>query len=241
MRDYGNFYKAVRAVLRLATGRFALTDERSEAEKKGPMVYVSHHQNLVGPVTVLCWYPGFLRPWVYSVFMEKESSYRQYVDFTFTERFGWNQTLAEMAALPASRFAVKLTHSGQGIPVYRQSRAVMDTMKQTVEALKNGENVLLFPDVAYNDDSPEVKNIYDGFLYIEKYYNRETGNHIPFVPIYSDKQKKEIRVGTPILFEGKERFFIEKQAIADKLHTELNRLAAGGEVVPIDPKQAVSP
>lgn len=239
-RDYGSFYKSVRAVVRLMLGRFQLTDGRSEEEKRGPVVYVSHHQNLFGPVSVLCWYPEFVRPWIYSVFMEKEASYRQYVDYTFTERFGWNQTLAELAAWPASRFVARLTRSGQGIPVYRQSRAVVETMKESVAALKNGESVLLFPDVAYNDDSPEVKNIYDGFLYIEKYYFRETGKHIPFVPVYSDKEAKEIRVGTPILFAGEDKFFQEKQEAAEKIQQELNRLAASGETVPVDPEQPAS-
>lgn len=236
-RDYGRFYKGVRAVVRLMLGRFQLKDERNEAERQGPAVYVSHHQNLFGPVSLLSWYPEFVRPWVYSVFMDKEESYRQYVDYTFTERFGWSQTMAELAAWPASRFAVKLTRSGKGIPVYRQSRAVMETMKESVESLKNGEIVVLFPDVAYNDDSPEVKSIYDGFLYIEKYYYRETGKHVPFVPVYSDKETKQIRVGTPIVFAGKDKFFNEKQAVAEKIQQELNRLAASGEAIAADPEQ----
>lgn len=239
-KEYGNFYKTVRSIVRLMLGRFQVKDERREEQKLGPVVYVSHHQNLFGPVSVLCWHPEFMRPWVYSVFMEKESSFRQYVDFTFTERFGWNQRLAELAAWPASRFVVKLTHSGHGIPVYRQSRAIMETMKDSVESLKNGESVILFPDVAYNDDSPEVKSIYDGFLYIEKYYYRETGEHIPFVPIYSDKAEKEIRVGMPILFAGKDTFFNEKQEVAERIQQELNRLAASGKTISVDPEQPAS-
>lgn len=224
-KDYGLFYKAVRGGLRLFMPSFSVWDQRSSIGKeKDAVVYVSHHQNLFGPITILLWVPEFLRTWMYSVFLEFDTCYRQYVDYTFTKRLGWPTFLAKAAAWPAAWFAVTLTNSGRGIPVYRKSRAVINTLKQTVDALVEGESVLIFPDVEYDDKSPEIKEIYDGFLYIEKYYFRKTGEHVSFVPVYADKKEKEIRIGMPILFGDEENFLAEKKAIAAKIQVELNQL-----------------
>lgn len=225
-KDYGWLYKLVRSILRFFGPRFSVWDSRTTVQKEeGPVVYVSHHQNLFGPVVIHMWYPVLMRTWILNVFMGYRTCYRQYVDYTFTKRMGWPRLLAQIAAVPAAWFASALTKSTRGIPVYRQSRLVMETMKKTVEALQQGENILLFPDVQYDDEGAEVKEIYEGFLYVEKYYFKATGKHIPFVPLFADKREEEIRVGEPIFFEGKEKFFTERKQVAEKLQEELNRLA----------------
>ncbi|MDE1549445.1 lysophospholipid acyltransferase family protein [Jeotgalibaca caeni] len=231
--NYGLFYKTIRRLLRMVTPRFSVSNghQMSDAEA---VVYVSHHQNLFGPVSVLVWYPEYVQTWILGVFLKFETCYAQYVDYTFTKRLGWPRWIARVAAYPLAWFASTLTTSGKGIPVYRQSREVMQTMKQTVATLENGESILIFPDVYYDDTSPEVKEIYEGFLYIEKYYYRKTGQHIPFVPMYSDRENKEIRVGAPILFSGTEKFFVEKQQVAGNIQMALNELAKVPEKVPVE-------
>ena len=225
-QDFGIFYKIIRSLLRLITPQFTIKDQRSaEEQAETAIVYVSHHQNLFGPISVLVWYPTFLRTWIYSVFLEFDRCYDQYVDFTLTERLGWSKGLAKIVAWPLAMFAVTLTKSARGIPVYRKSRDVMQTMKKSVEALENNQSILLFPNVDYDDDSPEVKEIYEGFLYIEKYYYQKTGKHVQFVPMYSDKKAKEIRIGTPIQFTGEGLFKDKRKQIAKQIQEELNYLS----------------
>lgn len=232
--DFGRFYKGVRKVLQVCLPRFTLVDFRTTPQKKEPVVYVSHHQNLFGPVTVLMRLPFFVRTWVLSVFMDFELCYHHYLDYTLTRRLNWPRWLAKVCAWPFAKFAVALTQSGRCIPVNRQSRAVIETMKDSVETLKNGESILLFPDVQYDDNSPEVKEIYEGFLYIEKYYYRETGEHVAFVPIYSDRSMREIRIGNVLRFSGKERFFVERKEMVQNIQDELNRLATINHELPAE-------
>lgn len=220
--EYGIFYKFIRGILRLSSKKATIQDFRKN--KEGPVVYVSHHQNMVGPISVLKWYPEFVRTWIFSVFMAYETSYHQYVDYTLTERFGWPRSIAKIVAIPLAWFASTLTRSGRGIPVYRQSRDVLQTMNESVEALENGSSILIFPDVDYSDDSQEMKEIYDGFLYIEKYYYRKTKQHVPFVPIVALNESNEIRVGEPIYFTGRLSFFKEKKVVAEEIQHALNTL-----------------
>lgn len=221
--DYGVFYKFIRGILRLFSRKVTVQDFR--VNKESPVVYVSHHQNMFGPIGVLTWYPEFLKTWVFSVFLDYKSSYQHYVNYTLTKRFGCHPNLAKFVAAPLALFMATLTKSGRTIPVYRQSRQVLQTMDKTVEALENGISVLIFPDVDYSDNGDEVKEIYDGFLYIEKYYYRKMKQHIPFVPIIAVKNTNEIRVGEPIFFAGDDHFFKEKKRVSLNIQQSLNELA----------------
>lgn len=102
----------------------------------------------------------------------------------------------------------------------------MDTFKISVDALLNDEDILIFPDIDYSDDSTETSEIYEGFLHLDKYYYRETKQHLTFMPIYVDSDKREVRSGKSIQFEGGKEFIEERREVAEKIKEELNRLAS---------------
>src|SRR5699024_10144247 len=83
----------------------------------------------------------------------------------------------------------------------------------------------IFPDINYSDDSTETSNIYEGFLHLEKYYYRETKKHLTFVPVYSNKEKREVYSGKAIQFTGNKNFIEERREIAQEIQKELNRLS----------------
>lgn len=225
---YGPFFKGCRWIVRRVYPKY---HTRFIKPIDSPVVYVSHHQNMFGPFITLLWFPESLRCWILHVFMDKKSCYRHYADYTFSERYKWSKGLSKIVAFVASRFIPPLLNSGKGIPVYRGSRQILKTFRESTEALKNGESIVIFPDVEYSDDSPEVKDLYEGFLYIEKYYYRETGKHISFVPLYASKKGKTITVGEPIQFRDDKDFAEEKDYVLKEIQTRLNELAkASGDL-----------
>lgn len=120
----------------------------------------------------------------------------------------------------------KLLKSGRGIPVFRSSRKIIRTFLESVEALKNGESIAIYPDIDYTDNAAGVKGMYEGFLYLEKYFYKATGRHVQFVPLYASKTKRLLVTGTPVFFREGEDFRTEKEVVYEKLHKALNRLAA---------------
>lgn len=229
--DYGNFYKFIRGLLRLSSKRATVrTFPKAVA---GPVVYVSHHRNMYGPVTILKWHPEFVRTWIFSAFMDYRTCYDHYVAYTLTERLGFSKGVAKVVAAPLAWFMTTLTKSARGIPVYRQSRKVIETMQQSVETLEQGTSLLIFPDVDYSDDSAKVKEIYDGFLYIDKYYYRKTNKHIPFVPIVAIKETQSFRVGDPIYFSGEGNFINQRKIVAAEIQQSLNALSKEGSIISI--------
>lgn len=227
-QDYGLFFKIMQRIARFVLPKYCFERPPNQDE---PIVYVAHHQNMIGPISILVWLKYSIRTWVLSEFTDQKAAYQHYIDFTFTKRYGWPRTLAKIVAYPASYLVQWLTDSGRMIPVYRKSRNIIKTMKISHEALLNGDDILIFPDVDYSSQSTETSDIYEGFLHLEKKYVKETSKHLTFVPILSDKENKCVRVGRRIHFTGDRLFIDERKDIANEIREELNRLAMEAETV----------
>jgi len=221
-KDYGLFFKTIQKIARLVLPRYRF---ESSPKNEKPVVYVSHHQNMVGPVSILAWLKYYVRTWALSEFTDQEAAYDHYTNFTFTERYGWPRWLAKIIAWPVSYAVPWLTKSGRMIPVYRGSRDIIKTMYISRDALLEGESIIIFPDIDYSSSSQETSDIYEGFLHLEKYYFRETNEHLTFIPVFSDQSARIVRVGEEIQFKGDKKFINEREEIAQKIQSELNRLA----------------
>jgi len=219
--QYGFLFRFCRFIVRLVYPRYK-TDAKIPTK---PVVYVSHHQNLFGPFIMLLWYSKFFCTWVLNVFFEQKECYNQYVNYTFTKRFKMKPFFAKIIAYPVSFFITKLIQSGRSIPVYRGSRKIMDSIKQSVEALKEGKSIAIFPSVDYSSAVNDESDIYEGFLFLEKYYFKETKEHVTFIPVHVSKNKRQIIHGEPIQFSGNRPFQEERTEIANKIKDQINTLA----------------
>lgn len=220
--EYGTYFKIIQRI-----GRIILPKLRLEhlPEQKEATVYVSHHNNMFGPVSVLCWFPDFIRPWVFSPFLDQEACYNQYVNYTFTERFGLPMWLAKPIAWLASYAVSSLMQSLRSIPVYRQSRKIVHTFRESIATLKDNQAIIIFPNIDYEVESQEVGELYEGFLNLDKYYYKDTGQHIQFVPLYANRETREILHGDALAFNDTVEFKQQRSQMATELAEQLNVLA----------------
>ena len=70
MSDYGRLSRVVRQIVRALIPTYRV---KSDFDVPSPAVFLCRHNNLLGPQTVIAWYPNYLRTWVLHVFMEKRS------------------------------------------------------------------------------------------------------------------------------------------------------------------------
>lgn len=98
---------------------------------------------MAGPLATLCWLPFSVRPWVFHVFTVKKTCYKQFSGYTFSQRFGLPQPLANLLAGIVSGYVSTLMTSTGAIPVYRGSIHIGATFKETVAALRR-ETASLF-------------------------------------------------------------------------------------------------
>jgi len=225
---HGRLYRFARACVRLVSPRYRVVccGGDGPGDDGVPIVFISRHHNLFGPWMTMLWFPGCFRVWVYHAFLNPHTSYRHYVDYTFTKRFGWNRLLAKIVAWPLSYGVAAVLRSARCIPVYRGSKQIVETFRQTVRALQEGYPVFIYPDIEYQDTSAETGALHKGFLQLEKYVYRAMGRHIGFVPVYVSRRKKRILIGDPVYFRNGENFQNEREVVYEKIRDGLNRLAA---------------
>ena len=219
---YGKVFKIARGAVRLVYPKYkvSLPNRRS-----GPIVYVSHHQNFFGPFILMLWLPISVRLWVFHMFFHRETGFEQLYGFTFTKRFGLKPWLAKCLSVPLAAAFSAFYQSARAIPVYRNSKKVIHTFKESVQALKRDEPLLIFPAIDYADDSSGTKDLYSGYLYIEKYYYKATGRHVNFVPLFAGKESKTIWAGEAIQFRESQDFKEELIVVNEKIMAALNDLA----------------
>ena len=193
----GKLFFASRPFIRLVVGRWSVQAPPPE----GPTVFVCSHGDMAGPLATQCWLPFPTRPWVLHVFLSREECRRQYRDYTFTQRFGLPRPAAALLAWAVSGYASALVRSVGAIPVYRGSARLKETFRRTVEALQAGDPVIVFPDVDYTDRSGDMGEIYDGFLLIDRFWQRVSDTPLDFVPLRLDTAARRITAGEAVRFD----------------------------------------
>lgn len=189
-----------------------------------PVVYVVHHQNLRGPILSIAWFRIPVRLWVLSVFTDRRACYQQFYDYTLTQRLGLSKGLAACLAFPLSFCVSGIMRVIRAIPVFRGSRAIVQTFKQSITALINGENLLICPDIDYANKSFHIGEMHDGFLDLERYYFKRMGRHLSYVPLVISKEDQCIYVGNSIYFREEDDFKVEKAKVYERLKQEFSRL-----------------
>lgn len=217
--ERGKLFYVSRFFVRLGIGRWT-ADVPPPA---GPTVYVCSHSNLRGPLATLCWLPFAPRPWVFHMFMQKETCRAQYRDYTFSRRFGMPTPLAAYAAWAASGYVSALMRSLGAIPVHRGTVKIGETFRETTAALQAGESVLIFPDVDYTDGSGGIGEVYDGFLLIERFWRRISDRPLDFVPLRLDLNSRRITAGEAVRFNPSANRKAEMTRVREKLREEINR------------------
>ncbi len=217
---YGNYGKFIIQCLRLLPRNRYQTPPREAFTE--PAVYICRHSDAKGPIASIINIPIEVHPWSFHVFCEVESCRKHYAEYTFHVRFGWSKFKSELVARLGAAPFTALLHSVGAIPVYRNSAKIYNTFKQSVAALKNGESVLIFPDVDYTKTDGDTGDLYDGFVILERMYFKETGKHLPFVTMHISDAKRSVFLGEPVMFEEGIPFKQQQLTVVQKLHDVMN-------------------
>jgi len=199
-----------------------------------PSVFVCNHGFIYGPISAVIYLPTYFRPWVHNVMLSPDTAFREmskslsFLKKALGKRLGgrliWQLTRATCWAL----------NSCNPIPVVRgASRDVMATFNESLKALEDGDNILIFPekprsllkavpDAEYNPDS--VRSFYTGFAHIGKMYYDRCGKSLLFYPLFSDRDSHSFRIGEPVLYDPALEPHESKRRLAEQLQKRMAEL-----------------
>ncbi len=166
-----------------------------------PCVYLCRHRGADGVIGSFTSLKTVLRPWVLHSFTRYDSALKHFKEYTFSEKSGKSKAFTAVFSPVCAWGLSSLVRSARAIPVYRgaDARKSITTIKNSVRALEEGDNLLVFPDVDYaSEENKEGGEVYKGFVAVDKLYFRRRGERVKFVPVYMTKKK--VVIHSPVVF-----------------------------------------
>lgn len=214
----GKLFYVTRVFVRLGLGRWTA----NVMPPQSPAVYVCSHKNMRGPLAAEAFLPFAAHPWVLHVFLNRESCRKHYSEYTFSQRFGLPQPLAELLARIVSGYVSSLMSSIGAIPVYRGTVKAGKTFRASVAALRAGDSIVIFPDIDYTDTAEGIGDIYDGFLLLERFWRKASDLPLQFVPLRLDAETRQITEGRAVTFDRSAEWKAEIERVREALRSEIN-------------------
>lgn len=200
-----------------------------------PSVFVCNHGFIYGPISAVIYLPTYFRPWIHNVMLQRDSAQRELNhSLAFLKKYLGKFIGGGIISL-LTRVVCWALNSFNPIPVVRgASRDVMSTLNESLNALEEGDNILIFPEkpkalsgLAEDADATTLRTFYTGFAHIGKMYFDRTGKSLLFYPLYSDRSHRMFSIGEPVLYDPTMEPHESKRELAEQLQLRLEELSKG--------------
>ena len=205
--------------------------ENVRLDEEAPVVYLCNHGEFYGPIAGMLYCPGFTRPWTISELCCNVQEATAYVKRYTLKKLDWADKKKQRVAKFLAKNTLRLMQKVQSIPVFRHKpRELMNTFRQSVEALQQGANLLIFPEDPDTDpDSPGYKSgrppmLFRGFPMLAQVYYNRTGKRCRFVPMLCHKAGRTVSFGTEILFDPDNDPIAERDRIVEEAYAQMQAL-----------------
>ena len=220
-----------RLICWLAIPFFSHKIKGKEHLQKGdyPSVLVCNHGFLYGPIAAALYLPTYFRPWIHDRMLRQDLAEREIsISFPWVKKVLGKRLGGALTAL-AARLTCRLLLSFRPIAVVRgASRDTMSTFDESLAALEEGDNLLIFaekPKRLNTGDNPDLRNLYTGFAHLGKLYHDATGRRLLFYPVFSNQKQRTISIGEPVQYDPTLPSREAKQAVAEELQRRMEALA----------------
>ena len=214
-------YKIICWLVRLFSPKFRLVGEEKLPEE--PSVIVGNHSQMFGPIAGELYVPG--KPWIWcagQMMKWREVPAYAYEDFwSFKPKaVRWLYRLLSYLIAPLS---VCVFNNARTIPVYHDVR-LRNCYRLSLECLAAGKDLLIFPEQnkPYNGILCDFQ---DKFVDLARFYYKQSGKELLFVPLYIAPRLSLLVLGRPIRYCAENPIEQERQRIKDYLMEEITALA----------------
>lgn len=192
---------------------------------KEPCIIVGNHSQIHGPLMAELHFPEPIGIWCAGAMMKLKTVPSYAFEDFWSQKSKWSQPYFKLCSYLIAPLAAFLFTNAQTIGVFRDGR-ILSTFKKTVEELKNGKNILIFPehDVKYNHILYDFE---EHFIDVAKLYYKRTQKEVLFVPAYLAPKLKQVTFGKPIRFDGTADIDAERTRIRKHLMDEIVSVAEG--------------
>lgn len=186
-------------------------------------VILSNHEGTDAPLSLELYCDKPVRMWgAWEMNSGLVQMYKYQTRVYYHEKKHWNLFLARLFCLIASPLT-NLFYKGLNlISTYRDAR-FMKTLRQSVDAIQQGENVVIFPEDSTKGYLEQLEDFHHGFLALCDYCAKK-GIDVPIYVTYFRKKDLVYFVDKPVLYSDLKRQFDDKESIAKHLLDRCNAL-----------------
>lgn len=221
MKKQGLFFNFIKKCVKI----FYKTPEFSGVENlpAEPTVIIGNHAQMHGPIVAEAYMPDNTYIWLTGEMLSvKEVPAYAYEDFWRLKPKGVRWFYKGLSYVIAPLFAYIFSNA-KGIGVYKDIR-IANTFKNTVLRLKEGNNVVIFPE-GRNSYNEIVNDFQKNFVDVARVYYKATGIEITFTPTYLAPKLKKVVYGKPVKYDASAPYQEEKERILNYLKNEITALA----------------
>ncbi|MBQ9728319.1 MAG: hypothetical protein IJV85_01860 [Clostridia bacterium] len=186
-------------------------------------IILSNHEGTDAPMSLEIWCDVPMRMWgAHEMNSGLIKMYKYQTRVYYHERKGWNLHLARLFCLIATPLT-NLFYKGLNlISTYRDGR-FLKTLRESVSALKEGQNVVIFPENATNGYLEELEDFWLGFTMLGETCLKK-GMDIPVYVTYFKKKDLQYVVDAPIKYSDLMQGGASREEIAKRLLNRCNEL-----------------
>ncbi|MGN1212478.1 MAG: hypothetical protein ACI4TZ_00365 [Christensenellales bacterium] len=215
------WFRALKKVMRVRYKRptFVFLGEKFD----NGAVVLSNHEGTDAPLSLEIYLNRPIRMWgTYAMNSGLKEMYKYQTKVYYHQKKGWNLGLARLFCLIASPLTNMFYKGLQLISTYQDVR-FMNTIKQSIQSIKKGENIVIYPEDSSNGYLAELEGFFAGFVVLAEAC-RKQGIDVPIVVSYYKKDENIFVFDKPVLFSELAKDCADKAQIADKLRLRCNEL-----------------
>ena len=188
-----------------------------------PSIILSNHEGTDAPMALEIYLDQPLRMWgAHEMNSGLIKMYKYQSRVYYHEKKHWNLFLARLFCLIASPLT-NLFYSGLDlISTYKDGRFIK-TIRESVEALKQGDNIVIYPEDSNKGYLKELEGFYAGFVLLCEKCLKE-GIDVPIVVSYFNKYTKTYIFDKPTKYSQIKEKYQTKEEISKQLCLRCNEL-----------------
>lgn len=192
-------------------------------EINGPSVILSNHEGTDAPMALEIYMDKPLRMWgAHEMNSGLIKMYKYQSRVYYHEKKHWNLFLARLFCLIASPLT-NLFYSGFDlISTYRDGRFIK-TIRETVAALKEGDNIVIFPEDSNKGYLEELEGFHAGFVLLAEQCLKE-GIDLPIYVSYFKKKENTYIFDAPVKYSVLKEKYKTRDEISKQLCLRCNEL-----------------
>lgn len=214
-------FKLIKLAVRIFYGKMEVVGLENLPDNNA--IIVGNHCQMNGPIAGELFMPENCYIWCAGEMMRLEEVPKYAFNDFWSQKSKWTQPLYKLASYIIAPLSVCLFNNARTIAVYRDMR-IKSTFKDTLQMLKDGANILIFPekDEKYNNI---LYKFQERFIDVAKLHYKKTGISLTFVPMYIAPKLKKIYIGEGILFDSENNIDEERKKISTYLSDEITKIA----------------